>query len=75
MLEINSFNELLFAAKTAKIRLHNLSEDNHGFWTCAWWKDGQTFPSVERRLPFNALHDAFILARDAKTSADEELFG
>ena len=75
MFEINSFNELISTAKREGIRLHSLSEDNHGFWTCSWWKGGQTFPQVERRLPFNALLDAFRLAQEAVKPIDADLFG
>ncbi len=75
--DIGSFNELIFAAQLAKFRLHILTEDDRGFWKCAWRKENRVFKIVERRLPFNALLDAFLAARDMSAAPEkiEDLFG
>ncbi len=64
MVEINSFNELICAAKAAGFKLLSFCEDDLGFWTAAWRRGSQTFKPVQRRLPFNALLDAFRWAED-----------
>lgn len=59
-----SFNELTVEAKRLGIRLETLREDDHGFWVCAWRRGQEIYPRIERRVPFTAMVDAYLLARD-----------
>lgn len=72
--DITSFNTLFVEARRARLRLEYLREDDHGFWSCGWRRDGGLFETTKRRLPFNAMLDAFNEAR-APAAVDTDLFG
>ena len=72
MEEIGSFNALFFDAASKKIRMENFWQDAAGFFFCCWRRDDTIYPTLQRRLPFNAAHDSYILARDGKNEAEAE---
>ena len=72
MLEIQSFNALFVAAKSAGIRLKEFSEDSAGFFYCQWRRGHEVGPSIQRRLPFNAALDSFLALRDAAVVEEPE---
>jgi hypothetical protein len=77
---INSFNELFVAVRIAGFRMQSCHEDDTGFWWCEWRKGDQIFQPVKRRLPFHAMLDSFLAARDALVArhaepAGSDLFG
>jgi hypothetical protein len=72
-----TFNELFAEAARGGFRLDLLEQDSAGFFKCRWRHGDRVFREVERRLPFNAALDAFLLAREgsAPPEAGFDLFG
>ena len=67
-MEIESFNALFAAAKLTGLKLDGFNEDAEGFFYARWRNATMIGPEVMRRLPFNALLDAY---RACKAAVDE----